>query len=117
MNILLERRSVEEIEACYDVELDNLGLCNYHGGMGSGIYSVASRWIGREQADTDDEQIHRAVMEMDKYIAWAAPPESTDTEINMNEALAYRAMLAAHWNSQFDGGGHREDDLGPIEAT
>ena len=117
MVALIERRSIEEIEASYpDVELSNDGLLNYHGGQGSAIYSVGSRWMGHAQVDNDDETVKRAVEEMDSYIEWATPRVGTDPEINLDEALAYRAMLAAHWNTQFDDGGERDDGFGPIEV-
>lgn len=108
---MMETRSIEQIEEDYDVEaMTNDGLLGYHGGQFSAVYSVGSRWMGHEKVGHDDESLFDAVDEIDSYLR-------TAKEEDRGEALAYRAMLAAHWNEQFKNGGKRDDDLGPIERA
>jgi hypothetical protein len=113
---VVDMRSLAEIESCYDVEMTNDGLLQYHGGQGSAIYSVGSCWMAGHNVANEAEVVKRAVDEMDSYITWAR--SHPGPEVNLDEALAYRALLATHWNEQFRKEGHtREDELGPIEAV
>jgi len=113
---VVDMRSIEEIEEQYGVEMSNEGLLQYHGGQETAIYSVGSCWMAARWVKNDAEVVKRAVDEMDSYIAWARAHPGP--EVNLDEALAYRALLAAHWNEQFKKEGHtREDELGPIEAV
>jgi len=123
---VVEMRSIERIEEAYDGPQDhfmmtNEGLAQYWSdqrGSGLGILSVCSRWIAHVKVPHDDIEVHEAVLDMDKYLAWARPRVDKDPEVDLDEALAYRALLASHWNEQFkEGGKTREDGLGPIEAV
>lgn len=116
--MVIEMRSIEQIEEDYGVELSNEVLAQYWSdqpGNGLGVLSVCSRWMSGHQVDNDDPQVLEAVKDMDKYIAWAR--EHPGPDVNLDEALAYRAMLAEHWNTQFKDGGERGDGNGPIEAV
>ena len=127
--MVVEMRSIEQIEGDYagpqeHFEMTNDVLAQYwsdqrgkdgHGG-GLGVLSVCSRWIAGVKVDPGDKEVYEAVLDMDHYIAWARKNPGPDVDVD--EALAYRALLAAHWNEQFrKAGTKREDQLGPIEAV
>jgi len=56
-------------------------LGQYHGGGGSGVYSVMSRLFAGIEVPRDDEHVDRAIAELRKHQVWAlehAPEEAED---------------------------------------